>query len=117
AKGFDVVSYLLDGFVDDFQRFFGIFEIVLDIWMHIAVLADERPPGFSEKAENAFDAFAVPGLHSLKGAEEHEVEAERVGSVLVDDDVGIDDVSAAFGHLLSVLAEDDALVKEAWEGF
>jgi len=36
--------------------------------------------------------------------------------VLADDGVGVDDVAARLGHFFTVLAEDDALVKEPGKG-
>merc|ERR1719258_789368 len=56
------------------------------------------------------------GLTASSGAHEHLVQAHRVGAVLVDDVVGVDDVAAALAHLLAVLAQDHALVHELGEG-
>ena len=60
---------------------------------------------------HAFDAARIPRLHRLERSEEHQVKAQRIRAVRLDDGVGVDDVAAALGHLLTVLAEDDSLVE------
>ena len=59
-----------------------------------------------------FDAVHAPRLGLLERAHEHFVAAQRIRAVFRDHVVRVDDVAAALGHLLSVLAEDQTLVDE-----
>ena len=68
-----------------------------------------------QEAVDAFDALHPPGLGGLQRAHEHFVQPHRVGAVLLDDLVGIDDVAAGLAHLLVVFAEDHALIDELLE--
>ncbi len=88
----------------------GLFEF------EFAFFVDEEPPGAAEESVNAFDAFGAPGFHHFERAHEHFVQAEGVGTVVLQDFVGIDNVLAGLGHFLAVFAEDEALVDEAAEG-
>ena len=82
----------------------------------LALLVHEQAPHAAEKAIDAFHALGAPGLHHLQRAHEHLVEPERVGAVLDQDIVGVNDVAARLGHLLAVFAEDQALVNEPEKG-
>jgi hypothetical protein len=72
-------------------------------------------PDAGEEAGNAFDALHLPGFHLFERPHEHLVEAQRVGSVFFDHIVRVDHVAAGLGHLLAVLAEDQALVDQFLE--
>ncbi len=49
---------------------------------------------------HAVDAVGVPGLRELYWTEEHLVHAEGVGTELVNNHVGVDNVEHGLGHLL-----------------
>ena len=53
----------------------------------------------------------------LPRADEHQVAADGIGSVLIDVFIGVDDVAAALGHALAVRTQNDALIEEAQHGF
>jgi hypothetical protein len=111
AQALDVLADLLDRFVQQLGLG-GIGGGVRDdLGVHGAVGADEFAPDLLQETVHALDAARVPRLHRLERAEEHQVQAQRVGAVRLDDGVGVDDVAAALGHLFAVLAEDDALVE------
>ena len=60
----------------------------------------------------AVDAVGVPGLRLLHGTEEHLVEAQRVGTVFLDNHVGVDHVEHRLRHLLDGPAADVLAVFE-----
>ena len=78
----------------------------------LLILLHDQPPDAGEEAVNAFDALRAPGLHLFQRAHEHFVKPQRIGAVLRDDVVRVDHVAARLGHLLPVLAEDQALVDQ-----
>ena len=83
--------------------------------LSLALLVHEQAPHAAQEAIDPFHALGVPGLHHLQRAHEHLVEPERIGAILDEDVVRVDDVAARLGHLLAVLAEDQALVDELEE--
>ena len=83
-----------------------------DLRVDRAFLGDALAPDLLQETVHAFDAARVPRLHGLQRPEEHQVEAQRVGAVALDDFVGIGDVATALGHLFAVLSEDDALMEK-----
>ena len=56
------------------------------------------------------DAARAPGLHLFERAHEHFVEAKRIGSVLRNHVVGIDDVAARLRHLERTTFDDDGRI-------
>ena len=90
-------------------RGLGLLEFRFALFIH------EQPPDAAEKTIDAFDAFGVPRFDHFQRAHEHLVKPERVGAVFAQNVVGVDDVAARLGHLLPVLAEDDALVDQLEE--
>ena len=80
-------------------------------------LVDGQAPEATEEAGDADDTVGIPRLGGLERSEEHQVHAERIGAVVLDDGVRVHDVAAALGHLLAVLAHDEALVEEFLERF
>jgi hypothetical protein len=72
-------------------------------------------PDAGEEAGDALDALHLPWLHLFERAHEHFVEAQRVGTVFSNHVIGVHHVAAGLGHLLAVLAEDEALVDETLE--
>ena len=56
-------------------------------------------PDLIEEALAALDGGGVPRGGLLKVADEHLIQAQRVGTVLVDHIVGVDDVAEGLGHL------------------
>ena len=119
AEFLDVLADLLDRLVHDAEQFLVGAGDVLDLRGNLpgAVLLflEGHAPDAGEEAGNALDALHAPGFHLFERAHEHFVEAQRVGSVFVDDVVRVHHVAAGLGHLLAVLAEDEALVDESLE--
>lgn len=115
TEGFDVVGDRFDRLVE--KAFLGlghrdVFDGGVDFDFVGEVFVGDHPPGAGEEAVDPFDAVHLPGFGGIERAHEHFVEAERIGAVLLDDVIGIDDVAAGLGHLLVVLAEDHPLVDE-----
>ncbi len=65
------------------------------------VTLEEKSPQFLDESVHAVDAVGVPRLALLKRAEEHLVEAERVGSVALHYIVGVDNVEHRFRHFFN----------------
>ena len=76
--------------------------------------AQRQLPDAVEPAPLALNAAVVPVAAGLPGAEEHQIEADGVGAEAFDPLVGVDDVAAALGHLVSVFG-DRALIEESGE--
>mmetsp|Transcript_66760 Transcript_66760/g.161182 ORF Transcript_66760/g.161182 Transcript_66760/m.161182 type:complete len:863 (-) Transcript_66760:217-2805(-) len=109
-----VGRHLLDGLVHDLLR--GL--VHGHALRRLAALRRglAQAEGAPLEAHDARDLLRLPRLDCLERSHEHLVEAHRVGAVLLDDVVGVDDVASALGHLLAVGAEDHALVHQLLEG-
>ena len=68
-------------------------------------------PHFLQKSPNSDDALVAEVAALLKGPEEHEVHAERVGTPLLDVGIGYDDVAAGLRHLGAVLHDQTVRAK------
>ena len=100
-------------FADEILRLLGL---IVELGRRAARgFVDGETPKSLKETGNTRDALGAPRLGSFERPEEHQVHAERVGAVVLDDGVGVDDVAAALGHLLAVFAHDKALVEELRE--
>ena len=74
---------------------------------HVVVAwSRHQVPELLEEAVAAVNACYVPRLRLLDGAEEHLVETQRVGTVVVADVVGVHDVVLRLRHLFDGLTDD-----------
>ena len=80
----------------------------------LVFLHDETPHPRQEP-RHALHAGHAPGFGLFERSHEHLVETQRIRAVFGDDLVGVDHVAAALGHLLAVLAEDEALIDQPLE--
>ena len=90
----DVLRHLLDEFVDGLQ--------VLRSSVCCCVTATYRTtevPELLQEAVATVDTVGVPGFRLLHGTEEHLVETQGVGTVLLDNHIRIDDVEHRLRHL------------------
>ena len=71
------------------------------------VLRNDHSPNAVEEVADAADAVHIPRLDRFERAHKHFVQAKRVGAVLRDDVVRVDDVSAALRHLFRFADNDD----------
>ena len=113
AEGVEVVGHSGDG---SGQRFggFGIERNILNAWVKLdgfGHVVHNQSPDSGQESRNAFHALHAPGFGGFERAHEHFVEAEAVGAVFLDDDVGIDHVSATFGHLVGAGIHFDGVVR------
>ncbi len=69
-------------------------------------------PHVVQPSHDALDAARIPRPALIPRADEHQVRPHRVGAVAVHQVVRVHHVAAALGHLLGVLAQDDALVEQ-----
>ena len=112
CKALDIFGHFLDGLVQDAQRGFvglGFFDAVQYI---TCFDVNYHTPCTLQKAVDAFDAVHRPRLGGFQRPHEHFVQTHRIGPVLFDDIVGIDDVAAGLTHFLVVRTEYHALVDE-----
>jgi len=80
-----------------------------------SIVYDEAP-GATEEFIDAADGLRIPGLYLLKRAHEHFIHPKRVGSILADDVVGVNDIASRLRHLLVIFSEDHPLIYESFEG-
>src|SRR5690606_32030719 len=73
------------------------------------LLVHTQSPHPAEKTIYPFHPFGIPWLHHFQRAHEHLIEAERIRSILLQNVIGVDYVSARFGHFLPVFTQDEAL--------
>ena len=66
----------------------------------LPVAVEEQPPEPAQELMHAVDAVRIPRLVLFERAEEHLVHPQRIGPVIADDVVGVDDVVHRFRHLL-----------------
>src|SRR5919199_6702429 len=66
----------------------------------------------SQKAYNTLNAARVPWPALCPRTDEHQIAAQNIGAVTVHELLRVHHVAAALAHLLRVLAEYDALVKQ-----
>ena len=59
---------------------------------------------------HTIDAMHVPWFCRFKRTHEHFIKSHRVGSVIGNDVVRIDNVASRLAHFLAVFAEDHSLV-------
>ena len=95
---FNVVRHLLDQLVERLQLVGR--RLVVDDAPRAVRAGVIGGPELLQEAEDAVDAVRIPRLGLLQGAEEHLIEAKRVGAILLDDRVRIDDVVHRLRHLL-----------------
>ena len=60
----------------------------------------------------AVDTIGVPGLTLLKRTKEHLVQAECVGTIALDDHIGVDDIVHRLAHLLDGPSADVLAILE-----
>ncbi len=66
---------------------------------------------------DAFDRVHIPRSPLIPRADEHQIPTDRVRAVFFHKLIGIDDVAAAFRHLLAIWSQNHALVEQAQHGF
>ena len=83
-----------------------------DLWLGspLSGWLGENRPDTPHPADRAFDAAAVPRAAQIPAGKEHQVRAHRIGAITLDQIIRRDDVAATLGHLLGILAQDNALV-------
>ena len=101
-----------NGLVQDAQCDFigrGLFDAI----QHVAGFGvNDHAPGTLQKTMNAFNAVHRPRLGGLQRPHEHFIQPHRVGAILFNNIVGIDDIAAGLAHLLVVFPENHALIDE-----
>ena len=70
----------------------------------------KQGPYTLQEATAALDGVLGPGSGLFKGAQEHLIQAHGVGAIVPHDVVRVDDIAAAFGHLLAAFAQDLSLI-------
>ena len=90
-QALDVSAHLLDGLV---QQSLQLGTIALALHQLVG-----QSPHAVEEAVAAGDGRGLPGCGLLEVAHEHLVQTHSVGTVLVHDLVGVDDIAQRFGHL------------------
>lgn len=111
GESLEVFGDLLDGFVE--QAFERLVVLVSDFAAGfpagVGVFVVEglygEAPDALEEAVDADDVSRIPGFAGFEGAHVHFVKPEGVGAVLMDDGVGVDDVSQRLGHFLDGFGE------------
>ena len=87
-----------------------LMERTLELGCHSAARYDLRQSRNTlKKALASAYCGRRPRCGLFKISDEHFIKSECIGAVLLDDIVGIYDISARFRHLLSVLTEDHAV--------
>jgi len=109
GEHFDVFRHLLDEFVERLEAVLAGGGVANG---ELSVLGEVEVPCLAQEAEAAVDTVGVPRLALVDGAEEHLVEAQRVGAVLLDDFVGVDDVEHRLRHLFDGPSTDVFVVLE-----
>src|SRR4029079_6955941 len=82
-----------------------------------ALLINEESPNAAQETIDALHTLGAPWLYHFEWSHEHFVKAEGVGSVLVQNIIGVDHIPARFRHLLPIVAQNQALVHQFEEGF
>ena len=96
-------------------------KLLLDIWVRFpgAIVAlqrrDHRTEQPVQEPEGALDSLLLVVSTFCEGPQEHEIQSEGVGSVLLDDGVRDDDIPLALGHL-GPLTNDEAVLPELGKG-
>src|SRR5579871_1587147 len=116
SQGFRVLTNLLDGLMQDFEKCSIGLRIIND---KLAFLVAEQAPDPTEKAIDALEAFRAPRFYHVERAHEHFIHSQRIRPVLANNMIGAVNVGAAFrfAHLLSVFPENHSLVDETHEWF
>ena len=95
-EGLDVVGYLLDKLVNALQLLRCCLVVVRQ---ELVVAAVEESPEFLKEAMATVDAVGVPWFRLLDRTKEHLVEAKRVGTVFLNNHVGVDNIEHRLRHL------------------
>ena len=88
-----------------------------DAPLPLLVLLHDQAPDTGEEAIHTLHALHAPGLHLLQRAHEHFIEPQCIGAIFAHDVIRVHHVAAGLRHLLTVLAEDEALVHQTLERF
>jgi len=104
----DVLRHLADQLVQALEFFLGSGRVSDTQTVGRVV----QPPQLTEEAVYAVDTIGVPGLALLKRTEEHLIQTERVGTVALDDHVGVDDIVHRLTHLLDGPSADVLAILE-----
>ena len=72
-----------------------------------------QSPDTLKEAAAALDRLRTPRRGLFKVADEHFIQAHGVRAIGIDDLIRIDDIAAALGHFLAVLAQDHAVARAA----
>ena len=84
--------------------------------IRLSFLVDEQTPDTAQESVHAFHSLSVPRFGVLQWSHEHFIETERIGPILHQHVVRVHHIAAGFGHLLPILAQDQALVHQLEEG-
>ena len=98
----DVVGHLLDQLMDRFQ----LGRSRLSVGHLQAVVAEEEAPKLLEEAVYTVNTIGVPRLGLLDRAQEHLIETQGVGSIFLDNHIGVDHVEHRLRHLFDCPSAD-----------
>src|SRR5438552_19095732 len=76
---------------------------------------DHESPHVREEPIHAFYTSRAPRFDCLQRSHKHLIQSQAIGTVLVDDVVGIDHVASRLRHLLAIFTENHALVHQSLE--